>query len=95
MKKLKTRHFLFILCLLAVFNVQAAIITQTDAGSSGANLQAMEWLSLDVTRNISRNQIEAGYGGYFSNGWRYATGDETEILLKSIYGNINCNGLQT
>lgn len=49
-----------------------------------ADLQGLEWLSLDETVGISRFDIENGYGGFFANGWRYATRNETETLLNSL-----------
>ncbi len=54
-----------------------------------ANLQGLEWLSLDMTKGQSRNSIESGYGNYLSKGWRYADRTETETLLGSLWGGTN------
>lgn len=77
--------------LSTMVNVQAAIISSetvdTEIGNGNfANLQGLEWLSLDETAGQSRDQIEAGYGGLLEAGWRYATISETETLLTSLWG---------
>jgi hypothetical protein len=74
--------------MLGTVPAQAAIVTgphTTNAGKQ-VNLQGLAWLSLDMTRGISRDAVESGYGGLTSDGWRYATRNETANLLQSLWG---------
>jgi hypothetical protein len=43
----------------------------------------LAWLDLTATRGRSVNQVEAGFGGYIADGFRYATGDEVLGLFVS------------
>jgi len=68
----------------------------TDDGKLVA-LQGLEWMSLDYTANLSRNDIEDGftdqYGTTWAAGeWTYATRAQTENLLGSLWGG-NYSGL--
>jgi hypothetical protein len=69
---------------------------------SFANLQGLEWLSLDVTLGLSRTNVENGFIGndnnaysYSSNAnrlndsWRYATNEEVESLINSLTYNLS------
>lgn len=40
-----------------------------------------EWLPLTATQGISFGEVEAGYGGYVNDRWRYATTDEVVQLF--------------
>jgi hypothetical protein len=66
-----------------------------------ADFQGLQWLSLDVTSNISRDTTVNGFLGtdsifynYDSNAsnitdsWRYATRLETETLVNSLWGGV-------
>lgn len=80
--------------MLGTVPAQAAIVTgphTTNAGKQ-VNLQGLEWLSLDMTRGISRDAVESGYGGLTSDGWRYATRNETANLLRSLWGGTYSGG---
>jgi hypothetical protein len=73
--------------------VSAGIINEfnTDteyAANKFADLQGLEWLTLDVAVGQSRDSIEGGYGGLIDDDWRYATRDETETLLGSLWDQI-------
>ena len=77
--------------LLVSGQVNAGIIniantnTEYDTGKF-ADLQGLNWLTLDETQNQSRQSVLDGFGGYIDNGWRYATRNETETLVNSIWG---------
>jgi hypothetical protein len=43
----------------------------------------LEWLDLTATRGRSINQVEAGFGGYLADGFRYATGSEVLHLFET------------
>jgi hypothetical protein len=43
----------------------------------------LEWLDLTLTKGQSVVQVEAGFGGYRANGFRYATGVEVLDLFAS------------
>lgn len=67
--------------------------THTTAGGKSVDLQGLEWLTLDHTNGISRDLIEDdngwtdNYGNTYSGSeWRYATLEETGILLGSLWG---------
>lgn len=61
--------------------------SNTDLGSA-VDLGGLEWLELTETQGVSRTQIESGYGNWMSDGWRYATRSETEVLLDSLFGGV-------
>ena len=65
-------------------------LQKTDLGKN-VDLQGMEWLSLEHTAGLSRFDIENGftdrYGQVWAAGeWRYATRNQTELLLNSLWG---------
>jgi hypothetical protein len=89
MEKIKTILTASFMLLVSV-QVNAAIIDITNTNTeyaSGlfADLQGLDWLTLDQTHKVSRNSIENGYGGFVDDGWRYATLLETENLLNSLW----------
>ena len=51
-----------------------------------ADLQGLQWLTLDETLGESYDSIISGYNGLTNDGWRYATRQETETLLGSLWG---------
>jgi len=68
---------------------------------SFADLQGLEWLSLDVTLELSRTNVENGFIGndnfaysYSANAnrqndsWRYATNEEVDSLINSLTYNL-------
>ncbi len=79
--------FPLLLSILWASHPHAAIIT--DAGTTGLDLQGLEWLTFDETLGNSRKKIEAGSGGFFANGFRYATRKETETLINSAWGGVH------
>jgi hypothetical protein len=82
-----------LILLLVSVQAGAAIInasntnTEYDKGVF-ADLQGLEWLTLDETKGQSRISIESGYGGFFADGWRYATLEETGNLILSLWGGV-------
>ena len=90
----KLRLILAASILLLAGQVGAAIINaaNTDTEYSAgfhADLQGLEWLSLDETMGQSVNSILGGYGGFKDEQWRYANRKETAILLNSISGGVS------
>ena len=87
-----TRRLFLILLLLPLQGYTAIInINNTDTeyvSGKYADLQGLEWLSLDETAGKSRKKLEQGYGGYLNDGWRYASRQETETLLGSLWGGV-------
>jgi hypothetical protein len=80
------KKLLPLLFFFAGFQANAAIISGTHSTADGKSvaLQGLEWLSWDETYNSTRTAVEAG--GYFDDGWRYATGAEFGGLISSIWG---------
>ncbi|MCZ6883551.1 MAG: hypothetical protein O7F15_11200 [Gammaproteobacteria bacterium] len=81
------------LLLLVSVQVGAAIINVTNTNTEYApglfaNLQGLEWLSLDETQNQSRDSLSAGYGGLLADGWRSSTRTETALLLGSLWDGV-------
>lgn len=80
------------LSVLGVGSAQAVIIslangTDTNLGNgNSADLQGLEWLSFDETAGYTRNQIEAGAGGWLADGWEYATRSQGETFITSLWG---------
>ena len=82
---------LLVFKLICVNISYASIISEINTNteySSGkfANLQGLEWLSLDATSGKSRSEIDAGFNNLLLNGWQYATRSQTEILVTSLWG---------
>lgn len=46
----------------------------------------LEWLDLSQTQGKSYNEVAAGYGGYTSSGWRFATREELSQLFTDAGG---------
>jgi hypothetical protein len=62
-------------------------------GGKSVDLQGLEWMPLTYTAGLSRNVVEGNngftdnFGGSWKKGdWRYATRNETEKLLGSLWG---------
>lgn len=86
-------NILAVVLLIASGQSLAAIISEGNvsteyATGQFANLQGLEWLSLDETQNQSRISVTAGFGGFIADGWRYATRAETAILLGSLWDHV-------
>ena len=64
----------------------AALISSAIVSVSYGDLQGLEWLSLDVTAGRSRTDVESDTA-LNADGWRYATRQETETLITSLWGN--------
>jgi hypothetical protein len=75
--------------LLSPFSANAAIIdgttVHTTSDGSTVNLSGLDWLTWDVTDGISRQDIENGYGGLFSDGWRYASIGEYSAMISTVF----------
>lgn len=85
----------FVLAMSAA-NSHAGFISGTHILSNGKSveLQNLEWMPLTATQGISRLDIEDGFidrmGSLWSaSDWRYATRNETEKLLGSLWGGSN------
>jgi len=91
MKSLKLLPFLF-LCLIQSNQIHAASLSYINASNTNtqygsgmfANLQGLDWLAFGETKDKTRTEIEGGYKNLLSDGWRYATRNETAALLTSI-----------
>ncbi len=95
MKKQFSKLITLFFCLLVFATANATIISgsHTTTGGKTVALQGLEWLSLDHTQQMSRDQVEnAGgwtdrYGTSWNAGdWRYASRAETETLINSLWG---------
>ncbi|MEM9760204.1 MAG: hypothetical protein AAF933_13265 [Pseudomonadota bacterium] len=80
--------------LLASSGTRAGIISSGTVdirfGASGrANLQGLEWLHLNETAGLSRDDVMNNDGvAFIAGGWRYATRSETETLITSLWSGI-------
>ena len=79
------------LCLTANAGLISGAHTTVDG--KVVDLQGLEWMSLDYTAGLSRNDIEDGftdrYGTTWEAGeWTYATRAQTEALLGSLWGGV-------
>ena len=77
--------------LIIGLNANAAIIsgleTHTTSDGSVVNLSGLDWLSWDETRGERRNDVEGG--DFLASGWRYASIDEYEALMSSVWDVYN------
>jgi hypothetical protein len=59
-------------------------------GSKPVDLQGLEWMPLAYTQGLSRYDVESGFNdsskAWGAGSWRYATRNETERLLGSLWG---------
>ncbi len=86
---------IFLIIILSFTNTcESSIISGKYTLSNGktVNLQGLEWLPLYYTAGISRDDIENGFTDRFENKWqhnewRYATREETEKLIGSLWDN--------
>ncbi len=93
---MKLHYIYFVILLLPILiltnDAGAAIINQSNAGSSGADLQGLDWLSLDQTLGMSYSEVtqDPAFSGY-----RYASLSEVATLILSIrspfFGNSAAN----
>ena len=82
------------ICAISL-NTSASIISGVHTLSDGREvaLQGLEWLSLEHTANMSRNEVEGGFTDQYGmvwadDDWRYASRTETETLLGSLWDNV-------
>jgi len=62
------------------------VSNSTTDGFTG-HLQNLEWLSLDVTRNITTTDIEQGKNNtIIEDGWQYATRMQSETHNVGLWG---------
>jgi hypothetical protein len=87
------KNIFFAGCLLVTsLASQAGLISGTHTLSDGRNvdLQGLEWMPLTYTQGLSRVDVERGFSDvtkvWGAGGWRYATRNETERLLGSLWG---------
>jgi len=84
---------LIALTVACISNAQAALLTQ-DLYSTNDELitidttSQLEWLDLTATNGVSVVDVASGYGGYFNEGFRYAT--HSEVL--NLYTNAGIVG---
>lgn len=85
---MKTRLMAIIVLLCLSSTGKAGIISGTHYTADGklVNLGGLEWLTWDATYGVSRNTIEADYGGFLSDGWQYATNTEYTNFIHSLMG---------
>lgn len=85
---MKYTSAIFALILSQVANAGVISVdsgTDLTFGTAGvADLQGLEWLTLDETQGYSQEEIAAALLGGIFNGYRYATRAETETLLDSL-----------
>jgi len=79
--------------LMAPLAASADLISITStstefAPGSLANLQGLEWLSLDETTNQSVDTFLGGFGGLVDDGWRLASLGETQTLVGSLWDGV-------
>jgi hypothetical protein len=80
----------FSVCVLAVASLvwsassQAVLIGHTDYTRD--TVTGLDWLDVDLTAGISYDSVLSGTGGYISQGWRYATGNEIDALAMRYIG---------
>lgn len=59
-------------------------------GGKLVNLQGLEWMPVTYTAGLSRDDVELGFSDvtkeWGKGGWRYATRNETNLLLGSLWG---------
>jgi len=65
--------------LTPLLNVNAALVATPNGVKDTATHK--EWLPFTATQGISFGEVEAGYGGYVNDRWRYATTDEIVQLF--------------
>lgn len=79
MKKISL--FLLICILGSAVATSATILRDTTTG-----IENLEWLEFEYTQNMSRNEVEANIlNTTLYEGYRYATREETSLLLNSYY----------
>lgn len=65
-----------------------------DNGSFTTDTQTgLDWLDGDLTLGQSYDSVIGGYGGYISDGWRYATIEQVGGLFDSARGLVNSGAL--
>ncbi len=95
MERLKVILGTSVLLFSSIINAAIINITNTDTSLNNGNfadLQGLEWLSLDETRGLSRIEIEANVGGFLDDNWRYANQLEVSLLFSSIWGGNHIDG---
>ena len=85
--------------LLVSGQVNAEIVSASSTNTEyapglNADLQGLEWLSLEQTAGLSRYDVEDGFTSadgttYAPGEWQYATREQTETLLGSLWGGVN------
>jgi len=91
---MKLKNILASICLVTLSSTASAGIISGEYATEGGksvNLQGLEWLSLDHTQGMSRNDIEGGftdkYGTVWAeDDWEYASLAQTDVLMRSVWG---------
>jgi len=87
---------IMIIASVSTSGVQAALLS-SDLNNTNDGLitidtsSQLEWLDLTATNGISVVDVANGYGGYFNDGFRYATQDE----VLGLYTNAGITGFNT
>lgn len=91
-KKLSTILISSMLAATSIF-ADASILSgpQSTSGGKAVDLQGLEWMSLDHTAGLSREDIELGFTDRYdtvwgAGEWIYASRKQTEAMLGSLWG---------
>jgi len=91
-KKLSTILISSMLAATSIF-ANASILSgpQSTSGGKAVDLQGLEWMSLDHTAGLSREDIELGFTDRYdtvwgAGEWIYASRKQTEAMLGSLWG---------
>lgn len=63
----------------------ATLIRDDSSGWTTDTESSLQWLHLDQTAGLSWGEIESGVGGWWSEGWRYASNDQ----ITEFWGNAD------
>ena len=86
------RRLLILAAGILVAPAAQAALVEIDLNTPGDGLVTrdtetrLDWLDLTESTNLSFDQVEAGAGGFISDGWRHATGAEVCALFASVGG---------
>ena len=91
-KKLSTILISSMLAATSIF-ADASILSgpQSTSGGKAVDLQGLEWMSLDHTAGLSREDVELGFTDRYdtvwgAGEWIYASRKQTEAMLGSLWG---------
>jgi hypothetical protein len=78
------------ICVLAIVSLAWSVSSQSRTHQLWRLLTRdtatrLDWLDVDLTAGISYDAIQGGAGGYISQGWRYASGNEIDALATTLH----------